>query len=142
MCTSSRILTHSTSSGVSKTYGNRISIQIVENVRVIRQFGIAYSVPAPSSEPDLPQDWALCHVEDCAGLYLVLIRHFLNGSPAEAGVYFAENGVFSWDLLSKCLLRGLGYDETVKVAGPAEIEKMATAINKPASLVRLTLAGR
>ncbi len=129
---------------VSKTYGNSISIQVGQIVRIINSLDKAYPVSPPPLELNIPQEWALCHVGDVANLYLSVLRRnlFETSTPAKPGIYFAENGVFSWDEPPKKLLAGLEMQGDLTRSGEKDIEGMSKVLGVRPAVVRVQLAGR
>jgi len=128
-------------SGNSRTFGNTSSKQIVELVKIAKSTSHLYSIPTSTSD-SLPQTWAFCHVEDCAAADLLLLDQAMANSPDADGIYFTENGSFSWEELPKRILRGLGMDEEIRPSGEAEMRKMGDVLGVEFDIVKIQMAGR
>lgn len=89
-----------------------------------------------------PQDWALCHIHDSASGYLACLNAAIAGTPIADGVYFEENGSFSWEIMYKGILRGLGEKETLFKANDDDVKKAAGILGVPVELAAFLFAGR
>jgi hypothetical protein len=57
-------------------------------------------------------------------------------SPDADGIYFTENGSFSWEELPKRILRGLGMDEEIRPSGEGDV------LGVEFDIVKIQMAGR
>jgi hypothetical protein len=133
---------YSALSGKSRTFGNPLSRQIVDTVKVAIKLGkLARPSPEPRSK-DLPQTYALSHVEDCAAVYRLLIEKAWRDEPVDSGFYFTENGVLEWDGLYKRFTAGLGLNQRIDDATEEEQVQMAQVLGQKTDLLRVQFAGR
>ncbi|KAF4829480.1 hypothetical protein CGCTS75_v006752 [Colletotrichum tropicale] len=130
--------------GKNEGFGNPISIQTRDIVKVARAAGRVYSIT--SGRPT----WPVCHVTDNATLYLQILRSILNGdSPGSGknGYYLASAGSVVWDdlyaAMAKALLkRGIISTDEVVQADQKAVDIMAGGMGVYASLVEMGLAGK
>ncbi|ORY27063.1 hypothetical protein BCR39DRAFT_539076 [Naematelia encephala] len=129
--------------GKSRTFGNQLSKQIVELVKIAKTTGKLWTIPQTQpSLGSLAQIWALCHIHDCASGYLALLDSILANKYAPDGIYFEENGKFAWEELSKGILRGLGLEEKMDVAGQEEMVRIADILGTEVEGVAVQMSGR
>jgi hypothetical protein len=126
--------------GQSRTFGNPLSIQIVGLCKAMLKYGKAIVIPGTD---DLPQEYAICHVEDIAAMYIALIKRVVRGRPADSGLYFAENGVIEWSKLSSKFAEGLNLPVEVTEATPEMMKELVGVLGvQDETWVRPWIGGR
>jgi nucleoside-diphosphate-sugar epimerase len=126
--------------GQSRTFGNPISIQIVGLCKVMLHYGKPVVIPGTDKQPQI---YAICHVEDIAGMYVALIRKTLTGESARSGLYFAESGVVEWEKLATRFAAGLNLPEEIMEATPEMMRDMAKILGvQDETWVRPWIGGR
>ena len=98
---------------------------MVALVKAALGLGKVVKIPPTEATKSLPQTWALLHVQDSATAYITLLDAVLEGKSVGPGVYFAVNGDFAWDDMSRGVARSLGMDDSLPEATPQELEKIA-----------------
>lgn len=92
---------------------------------------------------DLPQEYAICHVEDIAAMYIALIKRVVRGHPADSGLYFAENGVIEWSKLSSKFAEGLNLPGEATEATPDMLKELVDVLGvQDETWVRPWIGGR
>ncbi|THU99979.1 NAD-P-binding protein [Dendrothele bispora CBS 962.96] len=130
--------------GPGEGFGNKISIQFVEIVKIGRALGQLYQVHQPSST------WPLCHLQDLVSFYLILTREILSSRDPphgrKQGYYFCENGNFSWEQMCVAIAkrmssRGALKDTAIKAPSEKDMERIAEVIGQPVEMVYISVAG-
>ncbi|KAF5366972.1 hypothetical protein D9758_003901 [Tetrapyrgos nigripes] len=130
--------------GPGEGFGNKISIQFVEIVKIGRALGQLYQVHQPSST------WPLCHLEDLTSCYLILLCAILSSQTPphgrKQGYYFAENGNYSWEKMSIAIAKrmagkGVLKDASLKPPTEEDYKKIADIMMQPVDMVYISVAG-
>ncbi|KAH7124103.1 hypothetical protein B0J11DRAFT_530697 [Dendryphion nanum] len=129
--------------GKGEGFGNVISIQTVAIVKAAKKLRRVYRVD--EGRPT----WPVCQVQDNTGLYLEILRAFLEGRDiphGRNGYYLASPGSVAWDdiygAIAKALYKRKVIDDaTIEMADDAVLQKMGDALGCPKEMVGVQLGG-
>ncbi|KAF9462316.1 NAD-P-binding protein [Collybia nuda] len=136
--------------GPGTGFGNKISIQYVAIIRMGRDLGEVFQVADDTST------WPLVHLLDLTSLYMTLLKAIISSSQdlppygKVHGYYFAENGTFSWKLLSQAISDQLASRGLIKATYPPSIRRpteedlvnIGRALGDPPSFVPVSVGGQ
>lgn len=71
-----------------------------------------------------------------------MLDHAVDGKKVDSGVYFAENGYFSWKKLCEGVLKGLNLPLDMPEATQEDFETMAKVLNCRVEEVAAQISGR
>ncbi|KAK4705659.1 hypothetical protein P7C70_g540, partial [Phenoliferia sp. Uapishka_3] len=124
--------------GPGEGFGNKTSIQILALFQIVQATRKVFQVDATETS------WMLCHLRDLTSLYITILQAIITKQDPPAGkkgFYFAENGQFKWNDLSKGIAANLKVDQSVVPATPADLEEMGKILCCPAAFVPVSVAG-
>ncbi|KAF8919586.1 hypothetical protein CPB85DRAFT_1429680 [Mucidula mucida] len=131
--------------GPRSGFGNKISIQYVDIIRIALQLRTVYQVADPFFE------WPSCHVQDVASLYALIAKaiHEKKTIPhgRKDGYFFAVNGEYKWKdlyqgIANSLASRSLIDSNALSTPTDDDLERMAEVLGKgPKPLVDISVGG-
>ncbi|KIY67679.1 NAD(P)-binding protein [Cylindrobasidium torrendii FP15055 ss-10] len=127
-------------------FGNKLSIQYVDIVKIALRLKAVYLVP------DETYSWPFCHLQDVTSLYAAILAAIADGKDIPhgkaGGYYFAVGGEYKWKDLYQGIAtalakRGRIEDANLRTPKDEDILAMSTVLKSPLKeMVYVSVGGR